>query len=168
MSDEGHRWKRDPAKWEACGRLERLGAAIGQSDNTTEHFEIQRHTDGTLIQDADIPGIVEDMNILADATTLDLSGSAITDGAASYLGQLRTVTALYLCGTNLTDASIPHLAAIPLLRQLVLSGTAVTDAGVIGLAAARGLKFLQLYDTKVTIAGVARLKRALRGLRMEW
>jgi hypothetical protein len=167
MSDTGHRWKEDPAKWEACGRLERLGAAIGPIDDATEHVEILRRSDGTPIQDSDIPGIVADMNTLGDATTLDLSESAITDSAASHLGQLRTVTALYLSSTGLTDASIPRLAAIPLLRELALSGTGITDAGLEAMAGARALQFLQLYGTKVTDGGVAHLKRALPGLKIE-
>jgi hypothetical protein len=167
MSCENHRWQRDPAKWEACGRLERLGAAIGPIDDDTEHVELKRHNDGTPIGDADIPAIVDDMNVLEDATTLDLSESAITDRAASYLGQLRTVTALYLGGTRLTDASIPLLAAIPNLRELVLSGTDVTDAGLDCLAAAHKLAFLQLIKTKVSMLGVARLQHALPGLYIE-
>lgn len=167
MSDENHRWKRDPAKWEACGRLEELGASIGPIDDSSEHVEIQRHLDGTPIEDADIPGIVADMNTLGDATTLDLSESAITDWAAFHLGQLRTVTELYLCGTSVTDASIPRLAAIPNLAALVLSGTALTDAGLLELEAARSLQFLQLYGTKVTDAGIARLARVLPGLNID-
>ncbi len=168
MSDENHRWKRDPAKWAACGRLEQLGAAIGPIDDATEHIEIRRHSDGTPIQDIDIPGICADVNILADATTVDLSESAITDRAAHHLGKLQTVTALYLSGTSLTDASIPHLAALPRLRELVLSHTAVSDTGLVALATARGLEFLQLYKTKVSDEGVTRLKRELPGLSVEW
>jgi hypothetical protein len=154
-------------KWEACGRLERLGAAIGPIDDDTEHVELKRHCDGTPIEDADIPAIVADMNILEDATTLDLSESAITDCAASHLGQLQTVTALYVSGTSLTDACIPHLATIPNLRDLVLSGTAVTDAGLYCLATAQGLQFLQLIKTRTTEVGVARLQEALPGLHIE-
>jgi hypothetical protein len=167
MSNEGHRWKSDPAKWEACGRLERLGAAIGPSDDASENVELQRHLDGTPIEDADIPGIVTDMNTLGDATTLDLSESAITDAAATYLGRLKSVTALYLSGTALTDASTLGLAAIANLRELVLSGTSITDVGLRNLAAAKGLQFLQLYETDVTDGGVAALKRALPRLSVE-
>jgi hypothetical protein len=136
MSDQGHRWKTDPAKWAACGRLEQLGAAIGPIDDATAHVEIVARSDGSAIQDADIPGIVADVNILADATTLDLSESEITDAAAIHLSRLQTVTALYLSGTRLTDASVPYLAAIPKLKALVLSGSGITDTGMAALAQA--------------------------------
>jgi hypothetical protein len=86
MADKGHRWNGDPAKWEACARLEQLGAAIGPIDDTTEHVEILGRSDGTPVQDTDIHAIVTVINTLADATTLDLSESAITDKAAGHLG----------------------------------------------------------------------------------
>jgi hypothetical protein len=167
MTADGHRWRADPAKWEACGRLERLGAAIGALDATAEHVQLLRRGDGSPIEDSDVPGIVADMNTLEDATALDLSETAITDVAAPHLGRLRTVTALYLSGVRLTDASVPYLAAIPRLRELVLSGSAVTDAGLAALAQARGLRFLQLYKTGATRSGVAFLKGALPGLEVE-
>ena len=167
MTDPDHRWFRDPAKWAACGRLHDLGACIGKYNDVSEHVEIIRRADGMPIEDADIPGIVADINILEDARNLDLSEGAFGDRAAIHLGQLRTVKALYLSGSKLTDAGVPHIAAIPTLQELVLSGTEVSDAGLVALEAAKGLRFLQLFNTRASEAGIAQLMRVLPQLHVE-
>jgi hypothetical protein len=168
MTDLNHRWKADPAKWRACGRLEELGAIIGGIDATREHVELHQRHDGTPIGDADIAGIVRDMNTLGDATTLDLSESEISDACAPELSRLNSVTDLYLGGVKLTDASVAHVAAIPTLRVLSLGDTLISDSGLFELAKAKNLRWVQLTGARVTKRGIARLKRALPNLEVEF
>lgn len=167
MSDNYDEWRRDPLKWEACGRLETLGATIGPIEEEGVAIEILRHADDRPIQDGDIPGIVRDVNTLGNVRTLDLSESEITDRAMKYLGRLRSVQQLHMVSTGITDNGLKHLTTIPRLMGIGLSGTAVSDRAIVHLAQMKRLKFLQLFETKITEKGIAALTKALPALTIE-
>lgn len=167
MVDEDHQWRSDPRKWQACQRLEILGAAIGPIYEGTVHIELMRHRDGTPIEDAELRGIVDDVNALGNVTTLDLSETLNTDHGAKELARLHTVENLYLGSTKVTDQALSFLRALPKLKGLVLSGTAVTDDGILLLSSLKSLEFLQLFATSVTKRAVSALEEQIQGLQVE-
>jgi hypothetical protein len=86
-------YRSDPAKWEACGRLEkRFKAAIGEIDEQSVHVEVtprwEPNTTGAVdftqvVQDDDIAQVVENVNTLGNVGTLDLTENDITDRRAA-------------------------------------------------------------------------------------
>ena len=56
----------DPAKWEAYGRLEKLGAVIGKIDENSVHVKLSPYWGGTAIGDEDIDRGVQDINTLGN------------------------------------------------------------------------------------------------------
>jgi hypothetical protein len=167
MSDAYDEWRRDPLKWEACNRLEKLGAAIGPIDEKTVHVEFHPPFEGMPIQDDDIPGIVHDVNLLGNVATLDVSEAPITDQGMKHLGLLRNLRELHLIGTKITDDGVKFLVAIPRLNALTLSGTEVSDGSISYLIKMKSLQFLQLYGTKISPKGIAKLKKAFPRMRIE-
>ena len=94
-------------------------------------------------------------------TTLDLSGSNITDDDLSLLNDLPGLKQLNLSGcNNLTDAGLAHLQHLTSLQQLDLSRCSnLTDAGVAHLQRLTSLQQLNLSRCyNLTDAGLAHLQ----------
>jgi Leucine Rich repeat len=102
---------------------------------------------------------------LLQLTTLNLSGTAVTDAGLKHLSGLTQLQGLNLYGTKVTDAGLKELAGLKRLQTLELSYTQVTDAGVKELARLKSLQWLTLFGTKVTDAGLKELA-GLRQLRV--
>jgi hypothetical protein len=154
----------DPAKQQTLAELEQIGACIGCYDHASIHVELTPGYNAMPIGDAELPRVVDCINLLGNVHGLDLGETAITDASARHLARLQNVTFLSLNGTAVTDRTIPYLKSVGGLKELVLSGTAITDAAVDLLLRLNGLTFLQLYGTQLTPKSIARLKAKLRGV----
>jgi len=112
-------YRSDPAKWEACGRLEkRFRAAIGEIDEQSVHVEVKPRWEPNatgavaftqVVQDDDIAQVVEDVNTLGNVVTLDLTENNITDAAVKHLQKLRDVSELWLTSTKITAKGVSAL-----------------------------------------------------------
>ncbi len=71
---------------------------------------------------------------------LDLSGTAVTDGAAAVLRELKGLRVLRLNRTAAGDGVLEILKQLPRLETLALHGAAVTEAGLRNLRAATALR----------------------------
>ena len=92
------------------------------------------------------------------STTLDLSGTEVTDAGLKQTAQQKHLTTLRLSRTNVTDAGLKELAPLQNLTTLHLDGTQVTDEGLKELAPLQNLTTLYLDDTKVTDRTLAVLR----------
>jgi|WetSurMetagenome_2_1015567.scaffolds.fasta_scaffold174792_1 internalin A len=94
-------------------------------------------------------------------TSLNLSGTKVTDKGIIHLGRLSNLTLLNLDRTGLTDDGIATLVEMPAtqgLRFLYFSGDNITDRGIEFLAKLKKLNGVDLSDTKITDKGLAPLK----------
>jgi len=96
-----------------------------------------------------------------DITDLDLSASAITDYAATTLGQFAALKSLKLNQTAITDASLPEIQKLNQLEILNLHSTGITDDGSKLLEDMSSLKKVYLWNTKVTEAAAKALEKVL-------
>lgn len=90
-----------------------------------------------------------------EMTSLDLSGSRVTDKGLSYLTKWRNLRHLYLDDMNITDRGIQQLQSMNRLETLALSGTQITDKGVERLVGMKRLRKLFLKGTMISDAGLA-------------
>lgn len=86
---------------------------------------------------------------------LDLSGTAVTDGAAKPLGRLTNLRVLRLGYTAVGDVIVAALASHSKLEVLVLSGTEVTPASLATVAKLAALKRLHAGAGPLAEAAVA-------------
>jgi mono/diheme cytochrome c family protein len=107
----------------------------------------------------------DDLALLAGLETvlssLDLSGTAVTDGGLLALTGFKQIERLHLENTAVGDAGLAHLSDLKALTYLNLYGTAVTDAGLQQLAELGSLRKLFLWQTAVTDAGAEELQLQL-------
>ncbi|MBI1375101.1 MAG: hypothetical protein GC159_20475 [Phycisphaera sp.] len=96
-----------------------------------------------------------------DVTSLDLSGSAVTDAQLGDVATHSTIKSLNLSGTGITDQGLSHLSGMTQLDYLDLRGTQITDAGVAQLQTLTNLSYLMLANTAVTPKTAYRLKGAI-------
>jgi hypothetical protein len=152
---------RDPAKQQALTDLGRIRACMGEYDEEAIEIELTPAHGHIPIGDAELPHIIDCVNVLGNVHGLALSGTAITDKSALHIARLRGVTFLCLSATAVTDATLPHLLSVSGLKELSLSGTAITDSGVEYLRQLRSLTFLQLLGTQITRMGIFELTVSL-------
>jgi mono/diheme cytochrome c family protein/YHS domain-containing protein len=102
--------------------------------------------------------------VVADQPWLACNASRARVFGDAELAQLAplaaNVTSLNLSGTGVTDAGLATVAGMHNLQRLRLERTKVSDAGLRQLAKLRHLDYLNLYGTPVTAAGL----KSLRGL----
>ncbi len=91
-------------------------------------------------------------------TTVDLSGTQVTDTGLECLRGLNNLKELYLGGNVVTDAGLEHLKGLTSLERLGLNVTQVTDAGLEHLKGLTSLESLDLDQTEVSDAGLEHLK----------
>ena len=92
---------------------------------------------------------------------LDLSKTAVTDGALSILKESPKQVRLNLSQTGITAAGLAYLKGLNELRYLNLYGSEVTDAGLKNLEGLKSLEAVYLWQSKATEAGVKKLRSAL-------
>ena len=71
--------------------------------------------------------------VLTPGTSLDLSGTQVTDAGLKSLEPLDKLTSLDLQSTQVTDEGLKALVALPKLTSLKLAQTRVTAKGVADL-----------------------------------
>jgi hypothetical protein len=86
---------------------------------------------------------------------------------SAHLAPLKKLSSLNLSGTPVTNDGLKHLAVLEALSRLDLHETKVTDAGLKQLAGFKGLTFLNLQGAKVTREAAAELRRALPRCRID-
>jgi len=92
---------------------------------------------------------------------LDLSKTAITDGAVAIVKELPNLVRLNLSQTGIGDAALANVKGLKELRYINLYDTEVTDKGVAVLEKLPNLEAVYLWQSKVTPAGAKKLSKAL-------
>ena len=87
--------------------------------------------------------------------TLDGHISFSPDFSSAFLRHLYSKTTLDLSGTNLTDANFPDIFYLPRLRTLRISSTGVSDEVSSAIAKCRQLQSLDISDTNLSDHSVA-------------
>jgi hypothetical protein len=90
-------------------------------------------------------------------TSINVSGTNLTDKGVSYLSALKKLVSIDLGSTNLTDKCMHDIAAMPRLSRINLDHTNIGDPGLEILAANPRIQYLSLLDTKISAAGVESL-----------
>lgn len=135
--------------------VDEIVTALGRYPGACLHAEAEM-TDALLTRIAEITTI----------TALDLSGSrALTDEGVRHLAALPALRRLDLSGTAITDGALDVLRDLPALESLSLARTAVTDAGAGALAHGRRLTTLNLAWTRTGDAALRALAAAAPGVR---
>ncbi len=80
----------------------------------------------------------------------DLTGTAITDGAAGAIAAMKRLRVLRVGGTEVTDAFVKALGPLGQLESLSVYGTAITAAAVPQLERMGRLKKIYVGGTKIT------------------
>lgn len=92
-------------------------------------------------------------------TRLDLSRTAVTDGALRQLVSFAALQRVRLDQTAITDAGVEILSALDGIVWLNLVGTSVTDACIDAIARMADLEQVYLWQTGVTPLGVSTLQQ---------
>lgn len=132
------------------------------------------------------------MGDLSSLKVLDVRGTKVTDAGLAHLGRAKGLSDLNLSGTNVTGSGLSHLKAKPDLEKLAfddtligddalaelagcpnlvylsLNETAISDAGLDKLQAVKNLRTVSATGTEITRTGVERLKKAIKGISVEW
>ena len=102
---------------------------------------------------------------LAGITTLDLGGSAVTDGGAECLPQFVAVTELSLAGSRVSGKALEHVAEMPALQVLNFDNVRIDDVSLAALAQAPQLRELSLHGSGLTDVAFEHLA-AIEGLQV--
>jgi len=121
---------------------------------TLDQFpEIERLSiDGAQVQ----PQEVAWLGKLPQLRSLSLAQSNVTDTCVSQLSP--ALTSLNLSGTFITDKSLPHLAAMKDLVRLEIANTQITLDGLRVLEPLRSLEQLQIDDSCISAESVESLR----------
>jgi len=126
-----------PLFWMTGGKPSRNGdhvALVGEAFDdawVADHNDLRELTIDHLAVDHTRLSRDAVMRILANQTPtiLSVSGVALTDADAEYIGQLPKITVLNVMGSDITDAGLHALHPLQ-LRFLNVAGTNVTAAGL--------------------------------------
>lgn len=91
---------------------------------------------------------------LAAVTTLNLSGTQMTDKSLEDISKFLTLDFLSLARTQITDDGLERISMLKALRWLSLSDTQVTDKGLDSLVSLRALTYLYLSNTNTSDKGL--------------
>lgn len=145
----------------AVSAIEKSGVLIMPLAQDTKYLSANALNVAKSYNDAQVKLLVP---VKEHLTWLDLSRSAIGDGAAGDIGQLAKLTKLHLENTGIGDAMLSEVGKLTNLEYLNLYGTKVTDAGLDHLKGLKNLKKLYVWQTGVTEEGAKKLKDALPGV----
>lgn len=154
-------WEYDPAAVErARAPLAKQVAALQQAFPGALSYESRTATtlrfnaagQGRDFGDAQLAKLADVGDALAE---LDLSSTAVTDGAAATLGRFANLRVLRLGYTAAGDATVAALARLSKLEVLVLSGTQATPASLVQLGKLGALKRLHAGDGPLAEAALA-------------
>ncbi len=145
----------------AVAAIEKSGALIMPLAQDTKYLSVNAINVAKSFNDEKVKLLVP---VKGHLTWLDVSRSAVTDGAAGDISQLTMLTKLHLENTAVTDNALQQFGKLSKLEYLNLYGTDVSDAGLEHLKNLKNLKKLYVWQTGVTEAGVNKLKEAIPGL----
>jgi hypothetical protein len=178
-----------PRRLDAVAGLRRIGAKVQLNDDgdvTGLHFPAESTaTDADLARLTSLPGLdrVETLGVyvqrfsgdslkcilslrLPNITTLNLSGSSVTDTSLALVKNMTTLRNLHVRRTQISDDGLAHVKELPNLEYLDVSSTKVTDAGLKHLSGLYRLRTLGVVKCRVTKAGIEEFKEALPDCRM--
>jgi|GEM_PF-1582477 len=141
----------------AARRIQEAGGKVRYAqDNPATRVIVAVELTGTAVRDELITELSPWSYHLPDVTSLDLSGSSITNESLAALDGA-AIRTLRLDRTAITDSGLARLEDLPQLESLSLQLTPVSDAGLATLARLPHLQMLYLAGSNVTSAGVASL-----------
>ena len=148
----------------AIAALRSRGGVVQRIAADTEAVEVNL----SLLRDKVTDETLQQLRPLAPVLVwLNASRTAIGDGAATHLAELRQLRRLNVSGTAIGDVGIAAVEGLQQLEYLNVYGTQVGDAGLASIAKLTGLKQLYLWQSKATPAGVASHKQALAGVQVD-
>lgn len=100
-------------------------------------------------------------------TSVDFSGTPVTDAGLVPLKGLTNLMGLEVNNTKITDAGLEHLKGLTSLNWMDLSKTPITDAGLEHLKGLKSLNTLFLDERQVTAKSRTSLRKALPSCRLE-
>lgn len=103
---------------------------------------------------------LQNLSVAKSLTTLDLSGTGITDSALANFPCLEHLESLSLREVPI-DAGITHLDRLPNLKMLDLRSTLITDETLDSFHPSKSLRFLALDNTLVSGVGLRRLQERM-------
>jgi hypothetical protein len=108
----------------------------------------------TAITDAGLPVLTE----LPGLNDLNLRGTKVTDAGLVHVGRLAKLHSLELHETPVTGTGLIHLKGLPELNSIALSDCPVTDAALAGLRDFPELAVVVMNDTAITDAALGHLQ----------
>jgi len=144
-----------------------LGGTITLIETVDEfrYFEttFPKATDETLAQ----LSVLRSFTVSDYLSSLDFSGSQVTDQGMRYLQSIPSLTTLSLDNTTIGDAGLKTLAQTGSIRHLSVAHTKVTNAGILYFASHnKHLQFLDVTGAQVTEQDVKQLKTLLPEIRI--
>jgi hypothetical protein len=116
-------WQRVVAVKKVVAEIEKLGGEV-----TSAYFE--RRSPTWMEEQFDDVGGVDDPVRDLQITSVDLSGTGVTDAGLEHLEGLRNLKTLILSDTKITNAGLEHLKGLTNLGKLLVDYTEVTHEGV--------------------------------------
>lgn len=104
--------------------------------------------------------------IARNVVSLKLTRTKVED--ISVIAEFKNLSSLNLSGTLITDAAFDHVLKCPSIGTLNLEGTRPTIEGIKKLAACPKLRYLNLYHTGIPDADQQQLRAALPGVTIEF
>jgi uncharacterized membrane protein len=85
-----------------------------------------------------------------------------------FLSDLRQLTSLQLSGTSLTDAGLIPIKDLPELRHLNLYGTHVTDQSLVLIGRLKNIRTVNLWNTLMTDSAIRQFSKAHPEIMLEF
>lgn len=154
-------WEYDPAAVErsraplakqVAALQEAFPGALSYESRTATTLRFNAAGLGRDFGDAQLVKLAEVGEALAE---LDLSSTAVTDGAAATLGRFSNLRVLRLGYTAVGDATVAALSPLAKLEVLVLTGTHATPASLAAVGRLGALKRLHAVDSPLAEAALA-------------
>lgn len=104
---------------------------------------------------------VEEINVLTNLESLNLSNTAVTCKCLKPLKKLNFLTNLDLSNTKISDDGFENIASLNNLKDLNLTQTEITGAAIQELAKIKGLKTIKLKKSGINDIALKELQRNL-------
>ena len=106
------------------------------------------------------PEITQSLSGLKEqVVALKLNEIRLESNELQFLSELRHLTTLQLSGTSLTDAGLMQLKDLPDLQQLNLYGTQVTDKSLEVIGRLKNIRTVNLWNTRMSDAAIRQFSK---------
>jgi Leucine-rich repeat (LRR) protein len=109
---------------------------------------------GTKVSDQNL----SQLQAFTELQSLILTDTKISNDGLKHVAGLASLQTLELYRTSISDAGLKHLAGLSGLAQLYLKGTEITDDGLEHVGRLTNLTLLSLSNTKITDEGLKHLR----------